>query len=65
MTDEPAFEQPYARLQEVVTKLERGDLGLEATTELYGEGLELSKQCRDLFQVTEQKIRRIQQERMP
>ena len=46
MTGESTFEQTYARLQEVVTKLERGDLGLEATTALYGEGLSLPTCCR-------------------
>lgn len=61
MTDEATFENTYARLQEVVTKLERGDLGLEATTVLYGEGLELTKKCRDLLQATERKVRHIQQ----
>ena len=61
MTGESTFEQTYTRLQEVVTKLERGDLGLEATTALYGEGLELTKQCRDLLRATERKIQRIQQ----
>ena len=39
MISEPSFEQTYERLQEVVTKLENCDLGIEATTELYGEGL--------------------------
>ena len=61
MTDEPTFEETYARLQEVVTKLENGDLGMEATTELYGQGLELTKKCRDLLQATEWKVQRIQQ----
>ncbi len=30
-TDRSTFEQVYARLQEVVIKMERGDLGMEAT----------------------------------
>ena len=51
----------YALLQEVVAKLERGNLSLEATTVLYGEGLGLAERCKELLEVTERTIRRIQQ----
>ncbi|MFH1140194.1 MAG: exodeoxyribonuclease VII small subunit [Chloroflexota bacterium] len=58
-------EQTYARLQELVVKLERGDLGLEATTALHGEGLALAKKCSELLEATERKIRRLQQNEAP
>jgi len=65
MTIELTYEQTYARLQEVVAKLERGDLGLEAATTFYGEGLALAKKCSELLEATERKIRRLQQKETP
>ena len=40
------FEEQLKRLQAIVEELERGELPLEKSVELYKEGLTLSKTCR-------------------
>ena len=60
MDNEPTFEGAFAELQEIVHKLERGDLGLEAMTELFAQGVTLSGNCRKLLETTESKIKLIQ-----
>ena len=56
----PTFEDSFSQLQKVVTKLEQGDLGLEAVTELYEQGVTLVANCRKLLEATESKIKLIQ-----
>ena len=41
----PSFEQDMERLEEIVRKLEAGDMPLEKALALYEEGLGLSKRC--------------------
>ncbi len=41
-----AFEEQLKRLQTIVEELERGELPLERSVELYKEGLALSGECR-------------------
>jgi len=43
--DGPSFEEDLARLDEIVHKLEGGDMPLEKAISLYEEGLGLSKRC--------------------
>ncbi|MDR2891835.1 MAG: exodeoxyribonuclease VII small subunit [Deltaproteobacteria bacterium] len=40
------FEEQLARLQEIAGQLESGDLSLEDSLTLYGEGARLSRACR-------------------
>lgn len=42
-TEEPSFEDILARLQQVVEKLERGDLPLEQSLAIFEEGVRLSR----------------------
>ncbi len=41
------FEARMQRLQEIVTALEKGDISLEESVQLYKEGTQLSLQCRE------------------
>jgi len=41
----PSFEEDLARLEDIVHKLEGGDMPLEKAISLYEEGLGLSKRC--------------------
>lgn len=45
--DSPAFEDRFARLQEIVRVLEAGDQPLEAGLALYKEGVALAATCRE------------------
>jgi len=40
-----SFEDSYARLEQVVQRLEAGDLGLEESVRLYEEGMRLAEHC--------------------
>ena len=42
---EPTFEQTQAELEQIVDRLERGDVGLEELTKLWERGEELYRRC--------------------
>ncbi len=46
MEDKISFEENMNRLKEIVSQLEKGDIPLEKSVELYGEGVRLSAVCR-------------------
>jgi exodeoxyribonuclease VII small subunit len=60
MTDEtaqpPKFETALQRLEEIVQKLERGELPLEESLVLYEEGIRLSRLCHSKLEEAEGKI---------
>lgn len=58
MTDakEPTFEQALASLEQVVQKLEKGDLPLEESLKLYEEGVRLSRLCHGKLEEAEGRI---------
>ena len=42
---EPSFEQAQTELEQIVERLERGDVGLEELTKLWERGEELYRRC--------------------
>ena len=54
--DEIKFENAMKRLEEIVTKLEEGELTLDETLNLYEEGVKLSKFCLQKLQEAEKRI---------
>jgi exodeoxyribonuclease VII small subunit len=59
MTNEPSikdFEAAIAELEEIVRKLETGDLSLEASLELYERGVTLSRFCHARLEDVERRI---------
>ena len=40
-----SFEDSYSRLEEVIQRLESGELDLEQTVALYEEGMQLAEHC--------------------
>ena len=50
------FEEAFKRLDEIVTKLESGDLSLEQSMTLFEEGITLTKTCKTRLEAAEQKI---------
>lgn len=52
----PSFEEAILRLKEITETLERGDVTLEESIKLFGEGTELSRLCYETLQTAEQKI---------
>ena len=43
--DQPSFEDALKQLEEIVQKLEQGELALEKSLELYEKGIQLSRLC--------------------
>jgi exodeoxyribonuclease VII small subunit len=56
---EKSYEQAYAELQEIVAKLEGGDLPLEEALGLYERGQALAKTCAGLLEKAELRIRQL------
>jgi len=54
--DEIKFEDAMKRLEEIVDKLEGGELTLDDTLNLYEEGVKLSKFCMQKLQAAEKRI---------
>ena len=59
MSKAQTFEQCLSRLDEVVSKLESGDLPLDDALERYEEGVKLVRTCRTELEHAELKIRRL------
>lgn len=56
MGTERSFEQSLAQLEEIVAKLEDGDLPLEQSLELFEKGIKLSRECRERLTTAERRI---------
>lgn len=52
----PTFAVAMAELEEVVRKLEQGDVPLEEAIDLYKKGMELSQLCHETLQGAEQQL---------
>jgi exodeoxyribonuclease VII small subunit len=51
------FEKRLGRLEEIVEKMEGGELQLEESLQLFEEGVRLSKECHGLLSAAEQKVK--------
>ncbi len=50
------FEQALERLEEIVQKLESGNVSLDESIKIYQEGILLSKKCSKMLQEAEGKV---------
>lgn len=57
----PSFEEALARLQDVVARLESGQLTLDESVRLFQEGTELARVCSARLDDAEQRIDRLVQ----
>lgn len=53
---ELSFEEAMLKLEEIVEKLEEGDVPLEKAIEYYQEGMKLSKLCNDKLVNVQEKM---------
>ncbi|MGK7345629.1 MAG: exodeoxyribonuclease VII small subunit [Candidatus Nitrospinota bacterium M3_3B_026] len=60
---EMKFEAALKRLEEIVGKLEDGDLELEKSIELFEEGIKMAKTCQKKLDEAEKKIEKLVKER--
>ncbi|MBY0416321.1 MAG: exodeoxyribonuclease VII small subunit [Bdellovibrionales bacterium] len=56
MTKKKSFEDSLKELENIVTKLESGELSLEKSLEEFEVGTKLYKECKDQLSVAEKKI---------
>ena len=54
--DAPTFEIALKQLEEIVQRLEKGELALEESLKLYEEGIRLSRLCHGKLEEAEGKI---------
>lgn len=55
----PTFEESLTRLEEIVEKMERGDLSLDESLALFKEGVGLSQACIRQLDEAEKQIRKL------
>jgi exodeoxyribonuclease VII small subunit len=53
------FEKKLKRLEEIVAKMEKGDLALEDSLKLFEEGVKLSRECSVKLNEAESKIKQL------
>ena len=51
------FEKKLGRLEEIVQKMEKGDLALENSLSLFEEGIKLSRECHVRLNEAEAKVK--------
>ena len=57
--NELSFEEAYAQLEDVIGKLESGELSLDESVTLYEQGRQLSAHCQDLLDKAELRVRQV------
>lgn len=62
MAKKMTFEDAMRRLNEVVQRLEEGDVPLEESLKLYEEGMRLGASCRAILRDAEERIARLTRE---
>lgn len=62
MSNEMKFEEAIHQLSEIVKALESGEIPLEESIALYEKGMLLSKQCTEILEKAEQKVRFLQEQ---
>ena len=55
-TDGERFEDQLGKLEEIVARLEDESVGLEEALELFENGMDLSRRCRDRLEAVEQRV---------
>ena len=58
-TEQLTVEESFARLDEMVKRLESEDVPLEESFRLYQEGMKLLKLCHEAIEEVEQKVQKI------
>jgi exodeoxyribonuclease VII small subunit len=62
MVRKVSFEEALGRLDEIVKRLEEGDVPLEESMKLYEEGMRLGSLCRRILSEAEERMKRITKE---
>ncbi len=53
------FEKKLGRLEEIVQKMEKGDLALDESLKMFEEGVRLSRECQTRLTEAEEKVKKL------
>lgn len=53
------FEKKLGRLEEIVVKMDKGDLALEDSLKLFEEGIKLSRECQSRLSEAEAQVKKL------
>lgn len=53
------FEKKLSRLEEIVSKMEKGDATLEESLKIFEEGVKLSRECHQKLNEAELKVKKL------
>jgi exodeoxyribonuclease VII small subunit len=56
MSKEKTFENVISELEQIITKLDEGEISLEESVTLYKEGMVLVKQCNEKLDTVEKEL---------
>lgn len=59
---ELSYEQAVEKLEEIVRRIESGQVGLEDSIKLYEEGMALGKRCKEILTQAEQRVEQVSRE---
>ncbi|MBM01981.1 MAG: exodeoxyribonuclease VII small subunit [Chloroflexi bacterium] len=62
MPKDNSFESKILELEELVRKLEEGEVSLDESKNIYKKGISIAKQCNDLLKETELEISELKAE---
>jgi exodeoxyribonuclease VII small subunit len=54
--EQPTFEETMESLEEIVRRIEAGEIGLEASIAEYEKGVGLIKRCREILDQAQQRV---------
>ena len=57
--EKPTFEEALKRLEQIVERMEKGDLGLDGSLSLFEEGIELSRICTHQLNLADQRVQKL------
>ncbi len=63
--ESPGFEQALAELEQLVAKLESGDLSLDQSLSHFKRGVELTRHCQSILDEAQQTVELLSQEQSP
>ena len=56
---EKSFEEALQKLEEIVSRLENGDITLEESINIFKEGVELTKFCKEKLNAAETQLKKL------
>ena len=59
MKKEKTFEEKFSRIRDIAGRLERGNLSLQQSIDLFKEGNQLVKECQDYLKKTDLEIKKV------